>query len=354
MVSGAEGITGFISEVTLRVMTQEPLSIVGVRCPDAVSLASLLDGVVAAKLPNRSLGFVDPAMIRLTNRCPPRAHPREDNVEMPVCYLVMLAMRAADVETTAARLNELIKTAHAERLADELARHEWDNRFRIMRVKRLGPSLVPAEVVVPLETLRETLDDLRSKIDQPLVLDGIAIARGANGKPEIVLLGFIPQDERTLGYDLAFGLALSVIKIAEHHGGRAYSTGLYFSAQGARRARSRSARPARTIQARSGSRRRDESGQGDRSRRALDGRARGRGARAGRAVRRQPREERARRAPTWRQARHPRGCRGYAYACSQCGYCVDECDQFYGRGWESQSPRGKCASCASTSSTRRR
>jgi Fe-S oxidoreductase len=31
----------------------------------------------------------------------------------------------------------------------------------------------------------------------------------------------------------------------------------------------------------------------------------------------------------------------YAYGCSQCGYCIDECDQFYGRGWESQSPRGK-------------
>ena len=31
----------------------------------------------------------------------------------------------------------------------------------------------------------------------------------------------------------------------------------------------------------------------------------------------------------------------YAYACSQCGYCLDECDQFFGRGWESQSPRGK-------------
>ncbi|MDY6912031.1 MAG: (Fe-S)-binding protein, partial [Chloroflexota bacterium] len=31
----------------------------------------------------------------------------------------------------------------------------------------------------------------------------------------------------------------------------------------------------------------------------------------------------------------------YAYSCSQCGYCVEQCDQFYGRGWESQSPRGK-------------
>ncbi len=31
----------------------------------------------------------------------------------------------------------------------------------------------------------------------------------------------------------------------------------------------------------------------------------------------------------------------HAYSCSQCGFCVQECDQFYGRGWESQSPRGK-------------
>ena len=31
----------------------------------------------------------------------------------------------------------------------------------------------------------------------------------------------------------------------------------------------------------------------------------------------------------------------YAYACAQCGYCVRTCDQYYGRGWESESPRGK-------------
>jgi len=31
----------------------------------------------------------------------------------------------------------------------------------------------------------------------------------------------------------------------------------------------------------------------------------------------------------------------HACTCAQCGYCVVECDQYYGRGWESQSPRGK-------------
>ncbi len=27
----------------------------------------------------------------------------------------------------------------------------------------------------------------------------------------------------------------------------------------------------------------------------------------------------------------------YAYSCSQCGYCIDECDQFYGRGWRARA-----------------
>ena len=31
----------------------------------------------------------------------------------------------------------------------------------------------------------------------------------------------------------------------------------------------------------------------------------------------------------------------YAYACSQCGYCVDECDQYYEPGMGKPVPRGK-------------
>src|SRR5665811_2046063 len=31
----------------------------------------------------------------------------------------------------------------------------------------------------------------------------------------------------------------------------------------------------------------------------------------------------------------------YAFACAQCGYCVEGCTQFGGQGWESSSPRGK-------------
>jgi len=46
-----------------------------------------------------------------------------------------------------------LESCHAELLSDRIAQHEWEHRFKIMLVKRLGPSLVPAEVVVPLSSL---------------------------------------------------------------------------------------------------------------------------------------------------------------------------------------------------------
>ncbi len=56
-------------------------------------------------------------------------------------------------------------------------------------------------------------------------------ARAASGEPEAVILGFIPADQRKFSYNFVFGLALTVIKIAEKNGGRAYATGLYFTSK---------------------------------------------------------------------------------------------------------------------------
>src|SRR6185312_7782684 len=37
----------------------------------------------------------------------------------------------------------------------------------------------------------------------------------------------------------------------------------------------------------------------------------------------------------------PADVASYAYQCAQCGYCVDTCTLYLGRGWESAGPRGK-------------
>ncbi len=73
--------------------------------------------------------------------------------------------------------------------------------------------------------------EVENKINQPIVKEGTVIRKGKDGKPEVVILGFIPADQRKFSYNFVFSLSLSIMKIAEANGGRAYSTGLYFKSK---------------------------------------------------------------------------------------------------------------------------
>ena len=62
-----------------------------------------------------------------------------------------------------------------------------------MRLKRIGPSIIPTEVVVPLAEMAAVLDEIDEKIKQPFILEGM-VGKG----DKVVLLGFIPHDQRTV------------------------------------------------------------------------------------------------------------------------------------------------------------
>jgi FAD/FMN-containing dehydrogenase len=173
-------------------------------------------------------------MAELKNEAPLRehlGHPAEKRVLLPKSYIVSLTFRRRDRNALMSVLPGMIKECGAELLSDEIARHEWENRFKIMIVKRLGPSLVPAEVVVPLSSLGKVFKEIENKVTQPVVKEGVVVWQGRNGQPEVVILGFIPADQRKFGYNFVFGLSLTIMKIAEKHGGRPYATGLYFARQ---------------------------------------------------------------------------------------------------------------------------
>ena len=157
----------------------------------------------------------------------------------------------------------------------------------------------------------------------------------------MVILGFIPSDQRKFNYNFVFSLSMSIMKIAEKHGGRAYATGLYF------------ARKAPTILGAERTKRlKAFKTQVDPSNILNPGKVIGGrlvGAFLGIAQVFEPLirpfgnrviPEIGER-PTKPVRDIPADVAWYAYGCSQCGYCIEECDQFYGRGWESQSPRGK-------------
>ena len=344
LVSDAEGITGIISQVTVRVQPADELDLVAIGCPDAHDVQELVQSIVAEGLPIWSLVFINPRMAEMKNRAPLMehgGHPVEERVLLPAAYVLTLAFRRRDSEEVRAKLPQIIRRCEAEVLSDQIARHEWEHRFKLMVVKRLGPSLVPAEVVIPLSALGEVMEEIERKVDQPVVKEGVIIREGANGQPEVVILGFIPSDQRKFSYNFVFSLVLTIMKIAERHGGRPYATGLYFSTK-ADRVLGRD-RVARLKEFKS---RVDPRGLLNPGKVIGNHRM---GLMLGLAARFEPLIRPFGNSVITQVGERPKEpVRGipadvawYAYSCSQCGYCVEECDQFYGRGWESQSPRGK-------------
>jgi len=344
LISDAEGTTGFISQVTLKVQKLAELGLKAIACPDAHKLANVFQEFIARNMPLWSVIFINPRMAEMKNRAPVlmhHGHPAEHKAILPAAYIALLAYRKKDESRIVPQLPDILKNCQGEVLSQAIAEHEWRNRFKLMVVKRLGPSLVPAEVVVPLEKLGEVMEEIENKVNQPVVKEGVIVKKGQSGKPEAVILGFIPSDQRKFSYNFVFGLVLTIMKIAEKHGGRPYSTGLYFTGKAAKILGAE-----RTERIKSFKRQVDKKGILNPDKvvgRRLVSRALGIakafeplirpfgnnvvtqvGERKDKAVRGIPADV------AW-----------YAYACSQCGYCLDECDQFYGRGWESQSPRGK-------------
>ena len=343
-ISEVEGITGLISEVTLRVQSLEELEVISISSPKAHDFQQLAQSLIERKLPIWSLIFINPRMAELKNQSPlmeHNGHPAEERVILPLSYVTTLAFRKKDREAVVPQLPELLRSCKGELLSDEIARHEWKNRFKLMLVKRLGPSLVPSEVVVPLSALGDVMEEIEEKVKQPLVKEGVVIRQGANGRPEVVILGFIPSDERKLTYNFVFGLILTVIKIAEKHGGRAFATGIYLGKKASKILGENRVKQLKALKV-----------QIDPGSIMNPGKVIANGLLGtviglvgffepllrvvGNAVFTQVGER-----PTKPVRGIPPDVAWYAYGCSQCGYCVDECDQFYGRGWESQSPRGK-------------
>jgi Fe-S oxidoreductase/FAD/FMN-containing dehydrogenase len=344
LVSEAEGTTGLISEVTVKVMPKEGLGVISIGCPDAYDLQRLVERIVKDGLPIWSLSFINPRMAEMKNRAPQRMHAGHavgERVLLPASYVMTLAFREKDRQRIDDVLPDLFKTCQAELLSDKVAHHEWDNRFEIMVVKRLGPSLVPAEVVIPLSSLGDMMAEVERKVSQPVVKEGLVIREGAGGNPEVVILGFIPSDQRKLSHNFIFPLSLTIMKIAEKNGGRPYATGLYFVGKASQilgrerlgRLKAFKARvdpsnilnPGKVMQG------------------GLMASALSLGAAIEPLIRPLGNHviSKIGERPTQSVRDIPADVAWYAYTCSQCGYCVAECDQFYGRGWESQSPRGK-------------
>ena len=354
LVADAEGITGIITEVTFKVRPLEDQEVVLVSFPDAKSISSAMRELLKQHIPLWSLTFFNPEAVGLKKKLPlRRCHEfeKEGLLEaqgymnaLPDAYLLQAVWPKSRSESIDDALAKIVAENSGTFLPEEIARFEWEHHTAPMRLKRLGPSIIPTEVIMPVESLAAGLTDIEEKIHQTFILEGMLSADGS-----VVLLGYIPHDERSFGFNPAFALSLSVIRIAQAYGGSAYSTGLYFRSQardvfGATRLEKLKAYKEKTDPHQLLNPGKVFKSAGQKGS-LFDGLMRV-------ASRLEPIIRPI--ANLFKKPQDPgiggadkRGIPAdvafMATACSRCGYCVHTCEQYSGRGWESQSPRGKYA-----------
>ena len=331
---GTMGTTGIITEITLKVRKFEERKAVSASFSSALALKRAVETIKEKKIPIWSISFLNPAWADMKNRAPRKLHYGEivdkDRPMLPTAY-VSTFMYPASRDVSG--LREAIERAGGTVLPDEIAKHETEEWFKSMKVKRLGPSFIPAEILVPLEKMDRAFEEIEKKIKLPVLTEGMVISDG-----NVVLLCFMRHSERSVLFNTAFALSLSILKIAEENGGRAYSSGLFFASK----KKSVFGDRLGEIEAL----RKESDPNGIMNPETLEGKGL-----LNAAVSLGSSFE-----PFGRIVGNLSGIgevsfkdekeisseiAELAYSCSQCGYCVSECDQYYGRGWESQSPRGK-------------
>ncbi len=331
---GTMGTTGIITEITLKVQKLEERKAVSASFPDASSMKKAVETIKKQNIPIWSISFLNPEWADMKNKAPRKLHYGEivdkERPVLPTAYIcTFMYPSSRDVSS----LKEAIEKANGTILSEEIAKHETEEWFKSMKVKRLGPSFIPAEILVPLEKMDSVFEEIKKKIKLPVLTEGMVISDG-----NVVLLCFMRHSERSLLFNTAFALSLSILKIAEANGGRAYSSGFFFASKkhsvfGDRLAEIDALR-------------KEFDPYGIMNPEKMEGKGL-----LNTAVSLGSSFE-----PMGRLVGNMSGIgevsfknekdisaevAELAYSCSQCGYCVSECDQYYGRGWESQSPRGK-------------
>lgn len=338
LVGGAMGTTGIITSITLHLRTLENESVFGVEANSVSKVQEILHQIIKNELPLWHTGFINSTAASMKNIIPPKTHhghPHEKPV-LPESYIMLLACPESRSEEVLGKLKPILTSAGAKMLPQSITDHEWEERFNPMKVKRIGPSIVPAEVVVPLSSVSKVFGQIDRLIKAPVIVEATVVKGN-----EVVLLCLIPHDSRKFSFNLAFTLSLSILRIAKRNGGRAYASGLFL------------AQEAKTVHGMRLKQWQDYKVQKDWqdkfNPRKLSGiwlmkmtiilalwfepivRI------TGNTIKPQLKE-------VWKETNGlPGEIVWYAYACAQCGYCRNVCTLYDGKGWESSSPRGKWA-----------
>lgn len=215
---GSDGILGIIDTVTLKVRpmpySQEPFSF------NFSNMEGLCTAIKeSAFLKPFFLVFEDEGLLGFKKKAGQYVPPAQNMVT------VVLEGDKESLKVDTKMLRNIMKTYGGQELSREIAKEEWNERYRAMSHKSAGPNLLGGEIVAPLNQLNEVVKQVNIMGKNKNLTIGI---HGTLGVNEIVFMPQVLADQRKkFRYMTMMSLVKELNDLSIKVGGAPYGSGLF-------------------------------------------------------------------------------------------------------------------------------
>ena len=218
ILAGTYGTMGIITKVTLRLIPRLQLQPIGCSFDNMDDLVDAAQEIIEQTMPYH-LRFLD------SNHTSKLSSLIGFSNEWGKFVLVgALHGTIYDNEDGLEAIGKIVKKKGGFLFDTKRADFYWDDRLYPLRFKRQGPSLVPAEVLVPLENVpalhKDTIAHLRKS---NIAVEGTL---GPDGSTSY-LVWILDDERKRIGYTIGWHRSFDVASIAPKHEGRPYAVALW-------------------------------------------------------------------------------------------------------------------------------
>ncbi len=221
----SEGTLGVVTQLEVEVRKLNNMRHFLLHVPDPVKMLDIMQELIDSRIVPYNMHFTDQECLKTMHAI--GISPA--NIETG--YLIGVDYEGSDEELQQAQAI-IEKIAGSNRsvnpISDETAELEWVEKFKAMKLKRGGPSVLGAEIWLPIVSLPQYLGDVQ-KMARGYNLNLFSYGHVVTPEYATVMTTFYADETHTIKYIINLSLVKKIHDIGHRYGGHPYGVGLWNS-----------------------------------------------------------------------------------------------------------------------------
>ncbi len=220
----SEGTLGIVTQLEMAVRRLTEMKHFLLHLPTSVKMLETMHSLIKWPEVPYNMHFTDQACLKTMKRLG-LAPANLDNG-----YLVGVDYEGSEAELQQAQviIDQLTADRTVRQLDESTADHEWQERFLAMKLKRGGPSVLGAEIWLPIKNLPQYLADVE-KMSRAYKLNLFSYGHVVTPDYATVMTTFYADETHTIKYIINLSLVKKIHDIGYRFGGHPYGVGLWNS-----------------------------------------------------------------------------------------------------------------------------